>query len=171
MDDVEETITALKALYSVQTDTDLAAALQLGKSAIGAWRRRGRVPNRYQPAHHEDLLKYREIPKARLSYLEELAKCLALMRMIRDFQNVTKDQRVFFTVGRFLNSAFDARYESALKQLSDIDVRVDDTIPEHISLQDSAFKYEEMYQDIEGAFQVLVHDEFFSKDGLRDTVR
>ena len=45
--DTEDLISRLKAKHGVQTDQDLAHALCLGKSAVGAWRSRGSVPDRY----------------------------------------------------------------------------------------------------------------------------
>ena len=45
---VESTITALRQIVGVRTDADLARKLELDKSALAAWRARGRVPQRYQ---------------------------------------------------------------------------------------------------------------------------
>jgi hypothetical protein len=43
----EDSLKALKASYGLETDSDLAAALGLDKTAISKWRKRQTIPSRY----------------------------------------------------------------------------------------------------------------------------
>ncbi len=45
---VDTAITELRAFVGAQSDAELARRLELDKSALTAWRSRGRVPDRYQ---------------------------------------------------------------------------------------------------------------------------
>lgn len=60
MADVEDEIVHLKRALKVELDRDLALALEIDRSAVAAWRRRGKVPERY-------LLRYPTVG-ARITY-------------------------------------------------------------------------------------------------------
>lgn len=48
MDDIKESINALKQAFNVQKDTELCDQLNISYSAIDAWKRRGKLPDKYE---------------------------------------------------------------------------------------------------------------------------
>lgn len=48
-------IEGLKRALGAQTELELAAKLGIARSTISQWRRRGRIPGRYQPLIHAEL--------------------------------------------------------------------------------------------------------------------
>jgi len=51
---VDEVISGLRDLYSVQTDAELARSLKIDKSTVSSWRSRKSVPRRFQRLLDED---------------------------------------------------------------------------------------------------------------------
>lgn len=142
--DIEDLISRLKAKHGAKTDQELAQALHLGRSTIGSWRARGRVPERYirsldsgaPDAVHFGLV-FDE-----MSDQEHLALCLALMRLIRDFGLIVKDQREFLSKGDALGHIFVRTYAKALEDMQPV-------------------AGSNQHEGWHNHFNVLVYDEFF----------
>ena len=79
----EDTLEALKARFGASTDGALADALQVGRSTVTSWRRRGRVPGRYARLVDDDMTKRLSavFNYDALAEEERAALCLAMMRM------------------------------------------------------------------------------------------
>lgn len=145
MDTVEEQIDALKRLYSSTSDKELAQALGIGNTAISAWRNRGAVPTRYIGA----VMKNERvgIPAPDFKTDQEIAAfSLAMMRCIRDFSAVTKNERAFLEFGWNLPFSFYREYPRALEEVEE---KIKEAA-ESLSLS-----------SVQSVFSVIVHDEFF----------
>ncbi len=57
MSNVDKIIDELRAVYGASNNSDLARKMDIGKSTIASWRRRGRVPKR-----HTKILESGELP-------------------------------------------------------------------------------------------------------------
>lgn len=82
-DAAEDILAALQTRMKVSTDQGLADALGLGRSTVTSWRRRGRVPARYARLVERDTQERLQAAfnYELLSYEEQAALCLAIMRM------------------------------------------------------------------------------------------
>lgn len=142
--DIEDVIARLKAKHGAKTDQDLARALHLGRSTVGSWRARGSVPERYVRSLDADARA--PVPFGlvfdEMSAEEHLALCLALMRLIRDFGPIVKDQREFLSKGDALGNIFVRFYAKAL---------------EDMQIAPGSIQAESWHSH----FNVLVYDEFF----------
>lgn len=52
MEDIKESIKALKNALGVEKDSELSEALEISYSAIDAWKRRGKLPDKYEKYIH-----------------------------------------------------------------------------------------------------------------------
>lgn len=81
-------ITALKGAVSVDTDAELAQVLNIGKSTIASWRRRGDIPKKIKNfakekfnIDHEKISKIAEQGAEKLDELSETGFYLAILRL------------------------------------------------------------------------------------------
>lgn len=54
MEDIKKSIKALKMALDVEKDSELCDALKISYSAIDAWKRRGKLPAKYEKYIHSD---------------------------------------------------------------------------------------------------------------------
>lgn len=142
--DAEDVLNALQARLKVSTDQALADALNLGRSTVTSWRRRGKVPARYARLVEQDA---QERLKAAfqfemLSEEEQAAFCLALMRMHKGFLADLQSYPEFLRRSGFIPTQVRVQMEKAL---SDILAEME----------------REDYQDARQCLNALVFAEFF----------
>ncbi|WP_296644615.1 helix-turn-helix domain-containing protein [Roseinatronobacter sp.] len=149
--EAEEAISRLKAKYGVTTDQELAKALFLGKSTVGAWRSRGGVPERYIRALESDRKEPASLIIAEMTEEEHLALSLAILRMIRDFSSVVTDNREFLAHGTAMPNILMRYYEEAIEDFG-------------ISSDEFTKEKRDYFNSWATRFNVKAFDEFFSKD-------
>lgn len=147
---IEENIKMLKKLYKVATDQDLAKALGVGKSAISAWKSRGSIPARYLSAIEAEQALPFALSPAEMGEEELCALSLALMRLIRNADSVTKSQRAFLEHGWNLSPYLFREYHKSLEEVQERGRK---------AFEDGSFSG---YQSV---FNVIVYDEFFQEEG------
>lgn len=137
-------IEKLKARFRVKTDRELAAALHLGRSAISTWKMRGQVPEKYiQIANAEALHEfYGETPWKLWNDLERAGMELALLRMVRDNQDLLADYAEFLRKGQSLPVEIASNHGQATSDVASKMAELDD-------------------DDVRRALNVIVFDEFF----------
>lgn len=149
--EAEDLIRRLKEKYGVTTDQELAKALFLGKSTVGAWRSRGAVPERYVRALNDDRKEPASLTPAEMTEEEHLALSLAILRLIRDYSSVVTDNREFLAHGTEMPNILMRYYEKAIEDFG-------------ISSEEFTQEKRAFFNSWVSRFNVKAFDEFFSKD-------
>lgn len=107
--DIEDQISRLKAKHGAKTDQDLAHALGLGKSAVGAWRARGSIPHRYVRSLDSDVplaSEARELAPLVGGSARDAAVELALLRFFKKHGDIFGAYHVFLEGSRMAAADF-----------------------------------------------------------------
>lgn len=95
----DDLIQAIKITFAVETDEELAKALQIGRSTISSWRLRGSVPKRYLMRKPGDPQSVVNFPPLEWGQEEQAAFTLAMARFIRTHGHAFETYRQFLEHG------------------------------------------------------------------------
>jgi transcriptional regulator with XRE-family HTH domain len=116
-EDVSATVERLKQRFHATTDQELAEKLDLGRSTVTSWRRRGSVPARYAKLAEGEVVTPFGMPWTYWTEEENAALSLALLRHGTWQKPIVQDYGIFLSKSGFIVPQLLSQMQKALGDL------------------------------------------------------
>ncbi|PKP73632.1 MAG: hypothetical protein CVT84_12565 [Alphaproteobacteria bacterium HGW-Alphaproteobacteria-6] len=126
---VDNQINSLKQRNGAETDSELAKALQIGRSTIASWRNRGSVPTRYLMRKQGDDMSTVSYAPLRWTDEERQAFTLALLRFIRARDKAFDTYQEFLRKGGLEATGFWKAHQAAKRDIIELMNEEEDMTP------------------------------------------